>query len=129
MDFSTKEKSTTFFYNGEDKKDGWVALRTLTVEKLQDISKACTTIVYKKRRGGRREREEVVDEKKSSRMQWDYIITGWGKTTDDGVELECTTDNKLLLMNKSPQFAMMIGEYLDSLNEEMAVEAEEEVKN
>jgi hypothetical protein len=124
MKFVTADNPhTRCYYDPEDEDAGFVDLRTLTMEKSKKIAKATTRrrIEYKR---GRRHEIEDVDDKKREQMTWSYCIGEWGGTLDrNGTPIENTDENKVMLMNKSNQFANFV-----SVNLEKISEAEEEFK-
>ena len=96
--FSSANEGTWFNYVPEDESLGGVCLRELTTEE-QDRIERMTTKKRKKFRRGIAYDDIEVDEKLASKMRWDFCITGWKETRLDGQQLECTTDNKVKMMN------------------------------
>src|SRR3990172_2631501 len=80
------------------------------------------------------ERVEYFDqtdaqEKKERELIWDYAIQAWEGILDkDGEEIQCTTENKLKLMN-IPQFARFVGRCLQMISGSNAQAEEAAGKN
>ena len=49
---------------------------------------------------------------------WDYVIVDWSNVEDDTGPIECTPENKDLLMKTSPLFVGFINRFLTEINEE-----------
>ncbi|MHB8110495.1 MAG: hypothetical protein ACYDHW_10745 [Syntrophorhabdaceae bacterium] len=63
-------------------------------------------------------------------MMWDRSITGWSDLFDrNNKEIPCTTDNKVLLMTRSKEFAEKYEEGMKALKEAEEAKKEAEVKN
>ena len=108
---------------------GRICLHSLSTEEAIAISKKTTKpkVEYK---NNQRFAYEEVDEDKQFSLMWDAVIVDWeGVETADRKPLECTTDNKLKLMRKSPVFARTVRGFLEKLTELEAADKEEEVKN
>jgi hypothetical protein len=51
-------------------------------------------------------------------MLWDYVIAGWkGLEDDDDQMIECTTENKVFLMQNNVGFATFVGQCMEKVNE------------
>jgi len=82
-----------------------VCLRVSTNTKLRQITKQS-------------EKKGKQDPEVFERLLWDYCILDWQGLQDaDGVEIECTPDNKALLMGGAPDFAQFVAERLAELRE------------
>jgi len=66
--------------------------------------------------------EEDVDEELQSLLFWDRVICDWeGLFDQDDQPIECTPENKVLLMDRVPVFSKLVAEKLQELAEERAV--------
>ena len=124
-----ERKSTWFEMDG----GGRVELRTLSYDALKTISKQSTRkrVDFKKVEGtpGRFEYEEVNEELQNE-LFWDHCILSWENLFDSKeVEIQCTKENKVLLMTKSAQFAKFISDSIETLNEDEVVQSEVAEKN
>ena len=116
----------TWFDDGDG---GRICIRSLSTEEATAISKKTTTtkVEYK---NGQRFAYEITDDDKAFSLMWDAVIVDWeGVVSADDKPLECTTENKLRLMRKSPVFARIIRGYLEKLVEAEAIEKDAEEKN
>ncbi len=60
----------------------------------------------------------------------DYVIVDWtGIVDSNGVPIPCTRENKILLMNKAPNFEKKVNEFIRELTEADKSEREELEKN
>ena len=117
-----------------DYEDGRVKVRVANPEILSEINKKHIKkrVEYKKiGRTNELQRFEVTDPDDDSAREaiWDYVIQDWeGFETLDG-ELECTTENKILLMNKSAKFYEFIDKCIQRLTLDVNKEVEASEKN
>lgn len=124
MEFTIDNPYTRCYYDPENEDAGFVDLRTLTMEESKRIARitAKTKIEYKR---GRRHEVEDINHGMRERLTWDYCIGDWGGTQiKKGEPLENTTDNKVMLMNKSNQFANFVSVNLEKIGED-----EEQIKD
>jgi len=64
------------------------------------------------------------------KLYWDYIIVSWtGFNDSNGNEISCTTENKLLLMGKSNEFASFVNKSLETLRKDFEKKQEDASKN
>jgi len=118
-----------FFPFDEDDGSGGVTIRLASAEALSKIEKACVKKKVEYRKG---QRFEVFseDRKKRSDMIWDYVIVGWEGVTDlEDKEIQCTPENKALLMGKSTKFSSFVTKCLEKLTDEITDIEEELEKN
>lgn len=109
--------------------DAKIQLRVLPVEELERIRKKTTKNRIEYRRGQRFEVEKV-NEEKAQKLTWDYCIVDWENILDGARNpIECTTDNKLLLMKKAPKFAAWVTDCIDRLNQDSEDREERAEKN
>lgn len=105
-----------------DMEDGGrVQLRTLTADALRTIRKQTVKkkVDFKKIEGTpvRLEYDEI-NEDLQTELFWDFIIVAWENFVDsNGAAIECTKENKVLLMTKSPMFSRFVGDSLRALSE------------
>ena len=105
-DFSTKNEGTWFHFDDDDHANGGVCLRELSTSEQSRIEKI-TTKTKRKIVAGSMQMIPEVDEKMRMRMTWDYCIVEWAEVMLDGVVVECTTENKVQLM-ESLDFAKFV---------------------
>jgi len=119
-----------FFPFDEDKEDeGGVFIRLANTEVIEEINKKCTKKKVIFRRGQRHEVTED-DEARRSALLWKYVIFDWkGLEDEDGHEIPCNDDNKILLMRKSVKFSSFVGDCIEKLTEEVEVFEEGLEKN
>lgn len=110
--FSSKNPGTWFYYNPDDESQGGVCLRELSTDEYERIERL--TIKKKRKFKHGAPYEDIEEDKKlASKLRWDYCITDWTKTSLDGQELECKSENKTKMM-KVIDFVKHV---VDSLNE------------
>jgi len=121
FDLSDLNPGVEFAWEDEAK----ITLRTCNSEKLLEITKQTTKKKVDFRQGVRVTWEET-DESKQRQLIWDYCICSWSGIVDkDGNQIECSTANKMKLMNGSVKFARFVTKCLDDLNAQLR---EEEAK-
>ena len=103
-------------YEGED--GGGVTIRLANGKTLDEINKACIKKKVEFRRGQRH--EVIIDnDELRSKMLWEYVIIDWkGLYDQDGKEIPCTKENKVMLMQGSVKFSSFIGNCVEKLTEE-----------
>jgi len=103
-------------YEGED--GGGVTIRLANGKILDEINKACIKKKVEFRRGQRH--EVIIDnDELRSKMLWEYVIIDWkGLYDQDGKEIPCTKENKIMLMQGSVKFSSFIGNCVEKLTEE-----------
>jgi len=110
--FSSENLGTWFPYNPDDESQGGVGLRELSTDEHERIERL--TIKKKRKfKHGIAYDDIEEDTKLASKLRWDYCITGWSKTSLDGQELDCNSENKVKMM-KVIDFVKHV---VDSLNE------------
>jgi len=113
VDFSSKNEGRMFYFNDDDHEQGGVGLRELGIEEGKRIEKL--TVKHKRKpRAGRMQETTDVDAKTASHMTWDYCITEWKGVLLDGKELECTGENKQLMM-KCTDFCKFVTDCIEEL--------------
>ena len=106
-----------------------ICLRVASAKDLDDIRKKTTTRKREFRRGQRFEYEEV-NEQKQSELTWQFCIVDWhGLFDHDDKQIECSDENKVLLMQNSPVFSNWVIECLELLNEDNVERVESAEKN
>lgn len=129
MKFNLKDLNpgTKFYFDDDSPEEGYVIFRICNGTALDAIEAATTKKKYEYKKGARYEAVEV-DHKKRTHQIWDYCIVDWSGIEDaDGVAIPCTTENKILLMSGSIQFAKFFSNSMDALNtllSEIEVESE-----
>ncbi|GAG19376.1 unnamed protein product [marine sediment metagenome] len=118
-----------FYFNESDHDDGKILLRVLTTGKLSEIREKSmeTKVEY---HNSNRHEFMVANDALRDEIIWDYCIIEWENLDDDeGVPIECTTENKLKLMNNHPTFSSFIESCLTRLNSQMEMLSEYREKN
>ena len=128
--------SVRFYF--EDSEDEWVELKLASEQDNKELFKRVgikseKKLVYNK---SERQMQYVRDIDASDSQQdkfneevWDFSIYNWNLVTPDGKEIECTRENKVKLMRKSPKFASWIGDCLEKMREGLPKVKTEEIKN
>ncbi len=129
VDLEDKEEKGSF----ELKGGGKVHLRLLSGADLKAMRKACmTTAVEYPLLDGKYQRFEVpkFDGELFESMKWDRVITGWDLLFDrNQTPIPVTPENKVLLMEKVPEFAETVNAGLASLKEAEKTRVEQDEKN
>ncbi len=130
---------TVFNLNGTDgawfdlEGGGRIQLRLMDGDTLRAIhSQTAKTRVEYKRVEGKAERFEVeqIDHDLRTALFWDHVIVAWDNFLDaHGETIPCTRETKLLLLSRSARFAKFVGECLEKLNADQAMNAEALEKN
>ena len=110
----------TFFpFDEFDNDSGGVTIRLANGEKMEEINKKTTKKKAEYRRHVRHE-YVVEDEKKRSELLWDYVIIDWKGLIEDknGVEIPCTTENKIRIMRGSVKFSNFVSLCIEALTTE-----------
>lgn len=112
---------------------GQIHLQSLTPEIVNEITKQVVKkkIEYKKVEGkAERFVYEDIDNDLQNELFWNYLIVDWKDLYDaKQIPIECTKENKILLMRRSKKFADFILESLGKLKELSIQQAEEAEKN
>lgn len=126
MIFNTENKGTFFeFPDGS----GGVSVRVCPAAVIKRINKE-TTIKTAKLKRGQLVKDTTIDEDKYDAMLWDHVITDWKGVFDSNkIELPCTAENKIFIMNNSIEFAQFIGKCLELLTDDIGVEYKAQEKN
>ncbi len=128
MKFDTKNDGTWFWF-GDDEKNGGVCLRVCAGEDVRRLERLTTKPGKEYKRGNRYE-YKIVDNKKYDELLWDFCVVDWRKVDIDGkVNVECTRENKMILMSKSVEFASFVGRCMETLGDTENAEEEAEEKN
>ena len=107
---------TWFKFDEKDEESGAISLRTLNAGKLSEIRDTTITTEVEYRNEQRFEYQKM-DNAARDRIIWDYCIVDWTNLVDDEeVPIECTTENKIKLMNNHVGFSMFVEECLEKLN-------------
>jgi len=115
--------------NAKTDEEGGITLRALNIEALTAIDDATTT-KKKKFRGHTPYDDVKVDEKRREELIWDYCIVDWENLQDEnGKDIPCTLENKVMLMRTQFQFSVFVADCLDQLTEFAEGQKETELKN
>ena len=120
---------TWFKFDEEDPESGSICLRVLNAGKLAEIRDKTikTQVEY---RGTNRFEYQSMDNAARDRIIWDYCIVDWeGLIDDEEKPIECTTENKISLMNGHVGFSVFIESCLEKLNKLNEIHAEYLEKN
>ena len=128
MKFDTKNEGTWFWFDEDDHEAGGVCLRVCAKADIDKINRLTST-TKREYKGGNRHEYKVVDEKRADELIWDFCIVDWQGVEVDGIDLECTKENKVRLMNTSVDFVNRIGKWLDQLTEIEGTAEKAEEKN
>jgi hypothetical protein len=125
---------TWFYYDEEDEDSGRVLLRTSNAKTLESIYKRTRKDAVDYRTIGglaqRFEYQKITKPDLENELLWDYCIMDWEGFKDaDGNAIECTKENKVLLMNNSAEFLRFIGRSQTALRKIEVKYDEEEEKN
>lgn len=106
-----------FKFDEDDQDTGEVCIRAINQAKRHEIQKRSTKKRIEYKNQGR---FEVTDQNEELFMEmlWDYTIADWkGLQDDEGKSIECTTENKLFLMQNHVGFATFIGECIGKVSD------------
>ena len=123
IDLENPNPGVTFFFNEVDKSEGFIVLRVLNNQKLEEITNRCRTKRVEVK-GSPPTRFEYLDfkkggEEKEFELTWDYCIREWGQIVDaKEVEIPCTAENKVVLMRTSPPFSSYVMKCIRTINAE-----------
>ena len=129
--FSIKDPNpgVWFKFDQNDPDSGEIAIRAVNQRKRREIQRKCIKNRVEYKHGQRFEVQDTNDDL-FSEMLWDYIISDWNKLEDDdGNPIECTTENKLMLMAENVGFQQFVNACLLKLTEEYEDMAETIEKN
>jgi hypothetical protein len=131
MKFSMKDLNPGAWFNFDDNDPdtGKILIRVMTSGKLAEVRDKTmqTKVEYKNN-----QRFEFQDPDYDARdlIIWDYCIVDWvDLVDDDGTQIECTTDNKIKLMNEHVNFSLFVESCLDKLNVQHEIHKEYSEKN
>jgi len=118
MKFNMKDLNPGAWFNFDDNDpgSGKILIRILNSERLAEIRNKTikTNVEY---RGDKRFEFQDIDHSARDRIIWDYCIVDWRDLVDDDeVPIECTTDNKIKLMNEHIGFSLFVENCLEKLN-------------
>ncbi len=116
MDFSSENEGTWFYFDEDNHDEGRVKIRACPPKETKRIQKL-TTSTKKKFKFGQYHEIVSTDESLNDRLYYDYIIEDWENVFYDGEELECTTENKIKIMNVNFSFSYFVGKCLEELIE------------
>lgn len=128
FDMKNLNPAKRFFFDEDNEDEGWVELRPLSSLKVREIDKK-TIIEKDKVKRGQVIKDRVVKQELRDKLTWGYVITDWLIYQPDGTKIECNIENKVKLMNESPDFSMFVAEKLGEAEEIDAETQEEEEKN
>ena len=147
MKFTTDEVGYEYFFDPRNKKAGSIVIRLVPRQVLNDIIDKTTS---KKRKWRRNQWVEEVteDTKQQDELLWDYQIVSWdgvelpdsevnalkkegfkvdsSASSNGFISLECTKNNKVLMMQKSAHFANFYAECLMDLQDRLPSDLEKE---
>lgn len=128
FDLNNLNEGTWFSIEGTDAR---ICLRGITPDDARRIRK--DSIKKNKLEFGKDGKPHYIpveDEDRFFDLLWDYYIVSWENIKDqNGNDIKCNKENKILLMGKSAKFSSMVTKYIDQLNEALSVEREQDEKN
>ena len=120
-----------FFWAGSD--DEWVDLRNVTLAEFKKIRASTVTqrAEYHQVDKSKPFRYEVEDTNSdlADELLWDYQIVDWNIVDGDGKKIECTKENKLLLMGNSSEFVNFVVNSLNQLTKDEEKRKDKSEKN
>ena len=118
MKFNLKDLNpgSWFKFDENDLESGSICLRVLNAGKLAEIRDKTIKTQVEYHSDNRHEYQDM-DNAARDRIIWDYCIVGWQDLIDDEENpIECTTENKIMLMNGHIGFSMFVEHCLEKLN-------------
>lgn len=129
MQFTTKNEGKWFWFDENNESEGGVLLRPLTVGEANKINKLCSKKEKKFTKKNVYQWSDI-NEEQYNKLVYDYCIVDWKNVViEDGKEIECNQENKMLLMNNSMDFVNFILKHLESLNSEVLADVEDKEGN
>ncbi len=129
MKFNLSDLNPPAWFDHPDHEGSRICIRVLSSSDLEKINKKTVKIKADYRRGQRFEVEKI-DEKKRNELTWIHCIVDWEGIHDEtGARIECTDENKVLLMQNAPSFTSWVADSLEELNEYDAKRQEDAAKN
>ena len=129
MKFSTENPGTWFYFNDDNEDDGGICMRVLSLAETTTLDKRFKKVKVEYKRGNRFEVEKV-DDVGYDKAMWDVVILDWKEVCDgEGKPLECTKENKYMLMQGSVAFATFITEKTEVLSKMSILDSEDAAKN
>jgi hypothetical protein len=126
FDLDALNPGTWFNYKGS--KDAKVCLRVCAGDDYKEIRKTCSKKGVEYEKGVRYSYEEMDSEAFNEKL-WDFCIIDWvGFADKNGNRIECTKENKILLMGKSVAFSEFVADRLERLRKIETEEKETEEK-
>ena len=129
--FSLKDPNpgVWFRFDQDDQNSGEISIRAVNQRKRREIQRKCIKNRVEYKHGQRFEVQDTNDDL-FSELLWDYIVADWNKLEDDdGNPIECTTENKLILMAENVGFQQFVNACLLKVTEEYEERAETIEKN
>jgi len=117
--FSLKDPNpgAWFKFDEEDPESGEISVRAVNQAKRKDIQNKTVKRKVEYKHGQRFEFQDS-NEDLFSELLWDYVIADWkGLEDDDGKPIECTTANKIFLMQNNVGFAAFVGKCMELVND------------
>lgn len=129
LKFDLSDLNPPTWFKHPDDPESEVCLRVVEGKEFDRINKITTKRKIQFKRGQRFEVEKI-DEDKRSALIWQYSIVDWkGIEDSNGETIECTDENKVLLMRGAPPFANWVTECIEELNENFGEASERAEKN
>ncbi len=127
VNFTSKNEPTRFYFDDSQPKEGYIDIRACPKEEFDAIEDK-TVVEKKKFKRGQYVIIKNVNNDLQNELLWDYTIAEWAGVSYDGKVLECTKENKVMLMQKSPQFMTFYISCIEYL-EDITVTTEKKRKN
>lgn len=101
VDLEDLNPGVWFYFDEEEPEKGGFCVRPMDSDSMSAIDKETikTKKVYKR---GKRYDSQDVDNDRKQEMIIDHTLTDWCVYGKDGEKIECSVENKLKLLGKSP---------------------------
>jgi len=109
--------------------DGWsVWIRPLSGAEYQNIQKQVVN-TEREFHDGQVYTFDDKDETLESHLTWDYCIVKWDLKDSEGKAIECSMDNKILLMGESQVFMLFVNDCIVKLAKQLEKAKRKREKN
>ena len=118
FNFKDPNPGIWFKFDADDPESGEICIRATNQARRDEIRKKTMKKRDLFKHGQRFEIVETNDEL-FSEMLWDYSIVDWkGLVDEDEKPIPCTTETKVKLMTENVGFSVLVGEFINQINEE-----------
>ena len=127
INFNSKNEGEWFQFIEGNEEAGSICLRVIGPEQYREIERL-TVKTRKKVKKGVAYDDVTTNEKLAAKLRWRYCIVDWKNIQLDGVDLECTDENKVKLV-ENMDFLTIVGDFLEKLTEQNVALDEARLKN